>query len=105
MQDVLSILSDIRRPRLLIQAARVGSEQYERSLHLPRILGFGASRKGSSVLLCLIEMESELNRRRRDDDASYSISRHVDVLSAMMGEARLLRNMRAKAGAVIGQPA
>ena len=59
---------------------------------------------GTRISLCLIEMESDLNRRRIEDEASYSIARHVDVLSAMMGEARLLRNMRAKAGAKIGQP-
>ena len=39
----------------------------------------------------LIELERGLNDQRTSDDAGYSLSRHLDVLIAMMGEAQVLR--------------
>lgn len=91
MKDVIAMLQDIRRPRLLIQAARIGSENYQPSTHLPRILGYGTKVLGARALMQLVEMESDLDEKRRAGDATYNVSRHVDVLCAMMGEARLLR--------------
>lgn len=94
MRDIITILQDLRRPRLLIQAARIGSEQYQRSVHLPRILGFGSKAKGTAALLKLIEIEETLNEQRLNSDAAYSAATHVEVLCAMMGEARILRVAR-----------
>ena len=44
MQDILSMLSAIHRPRLLMRAARFGAEDYRREVHLPRLLGYGTSK-------------------------------------------------------------
>ncbi|MCH2165502.1 MAG: DUF6477 family protein [Marinovum sp.] len=95
MKDVVSMLQDLHRPRLLIQAARIGSEQYHRTAHLPRLLGFTTRLSGVKALMQLIEIEQDLDEKRRCADPSYSVARHVDVLSAMMGEARVLRVARA----------
>ena len=38
-----------------------------------------------------MEIEVAMNQMRSDADASYSLVQHVDVLIAMMGEARILR--------------
>jgi hypothetical protein len=38
-----------------------------------------------------MDRESEINDIRIQEDASYRIARHVEVLIAIMGEARLLR--------------
>ncbi len=96
MQDVLSMLSALRRPRLLIRAARIGASEYRRDRHLQRILGYGTVPRSAAALLTLIEIEQAHNQRREESDAGYSLSRHLDVLIAMMGEANLLRaNQRA----------
>lgn len=91
MQDLLTILQKLHRPRLLMRAARIGSEDYRRGTHLPRILGFGVLPRHGAALITLIEIEAELNTQRKAADASYSLIRHVDVLIAMIGEARYLK--------------
>ena len=95
MQDVLSILNALHRPRLLIRAARAGAADYNRKRHLQRILGYGALPRTAPALMRLIELERGLNDARKEDDAGYSLPRHLDVLIAMMGEAQLLRAMQA----------
>ena len=91
VKDVLSQLKDLRRPRLLIQAARLGTDDYRRETHLRRHLGYGVLPRHGAALMQLIEKESILNAMRRKGDAGYSIADHVDVLIAIMAEARLLR--------------
>lgn len=90
MKDLLSILKTLHRPRLLIRAARAGALDYRRDPHLSRILGPGALPRTASALMRLMDMEAALDAQRTAQDAAYSISRHVEVLVAMMGEARLL---------------
>ena len=91
MNDILSMLNVLRRPRLLMRAARIGAEDYRRSAHLPRLLGYGALPRHAIALMRLIEIEGELNALRLGDDSSYSLFRHIDVLIAIVGEARILR--------------
>lgn len=91
MKDILSVLSDLRRPRLLIQAARLGVDEYRREAHLARHLGYGKLPRHGAAVMQLLEKESALNEERRAGNACYSIAHHVDVLIALMGEARLLR--------------
>ncbi|MBR9842253.1 MAG: hypothetical protein GYB25_03775 [Rhodobacteraceae bacterium] len=95
MQDILSRLNALHRPRLLIRAARAGADEYNRTPHLARLLGYGlkAPRSGPA-LMRLMELESEVNAQRVSGDAAYSLVRHVDLLIAMLAEARLLRATR-----------
>lgn len=91
MQDILGIMANLNRPRLLVRAARLGADEYCRETHLQRHLGYGALPKFGQALMRLIEIEGVLNEQRSSQDASYSLVRHVDVLIAMMGESRMLR--------------
>lgn len=91
MQDILSMVAALRRPRLLIRTARLGVDAYRRDGHLQRLLGYGTVPRSAPALIRLIEMEADENDLRRTGDAAYSLARHVDLLIAMMGEARLLR--------------
>jgi len=92
MTDLLSMLKQLRRPTLLIEAARLGTSDYRRETALRRLLG-GLRAPASGPALCaLLDIESALDDQRRCDDAGYSPARHVDVLIAIMGEARLLRH-------------
>ena len=91
MQDILSMLKALRRPSLLMRAARIGAEDYTRSSHLPRILGYGVLPKHGSALMRLMVVEATLNDQRMNGDTSYSLVKHIDVLIALVGEARILR--------------
>lgn len=91
MQDIVTMLKQIKRPRLLIRAARIAATEYRRGAHLARVLGEDTQPRPGASLLRLMELEAELNARRKQHDATYSIARHVEVLSAMMGEARLMQ--------------
>ena len=91
MKDILGLLGDLRRPRLLIRAARIGAQDYRRTPSLARILGHAPVPRPGAALMRLIEIEAELDDRRRAEDAAYCVSRHVEVLTAMMGEARILK--------------
>lgn len=94
MQDLLSMLNTLRRPGLLIRAARLGAQDYSRDRHLQRLLGYGALPRHAPALMRLIDIEDTLNDQRRNGDAGYSLPRHLDFLIAMMGEAQLLRVTR-----------
>lgn len=95
MQDVLSILNSLHRPRLLIRAARVGAQDYNRKRHLQRLLGYGPLPRTVAALMRLIELERGMNDARKESDATYCLPRHLDVLIAIMGEAHLMRATQA----------
>ncbi len=94
MQDVLTMVEGLKRPRLLVRAGRIGAEDYRRDTHLQRVLGFGRIPKSGAALVKLMELEATLNTQRRTADACYSLLVHIDVLIAIMGEAQLLRATR-----------
>ena len=91
MTDLLGILQQLRRPSLLIRAARHGATEYNRNLHLRRLLATITLPANGPALSRLLELEDELNQQRQKDSANYSCANHIEVLVAMMGEARLLR--------------
>lgn len=92
MQDIFSMLNALHRPRLLMRAARIGAEEYRRNIHLPRLLGYSALPRHANALMKLMEIEQTLNTQRKEGDAGYNLITHVDVLIAMVGEARVLRS-------------
>ncbi|MEB8386151.1 DUF6477 family protein [Rhodobacteraceae bacterium KMM 6894] len=95
MQDLLTLLNTLRRPQLLIRAARIGAAEYRREAHLRRYLGYGALPRSAAALRRLVDMEATLEELRQDRAAGYSATRHVEILIAMMGEARILRTAHA----------
>lgn len=93
MQDLSNILDHLRRPRLLIRAARIGAQEFSRSKHLPALLGFAPSSLAERTVPALLELEADMDARRREQDATYSPRRHVELLVALIAEARRLRSM------------
>ena len=90
MSETLSLLRSLRRPRLLIRAARFGLSDYRRDTDLPRVLQRPAPNCPEGALQELVVEEQMIEEIRRSGDASYSISHHIELLVAMMSEARLL---------------
>lgn len=95
MQDILSMLNALHRPSLMMRAARIGAQEYRRATHLPRLLGYGVLPRHGAALLKLMEIEAGLEDQRTASDASYSLIRHIDVMIAMVAEARILRAAQA----------
>ncbi|MFU8881450.1 MAG: DUF6477 family protein [Rhodobacterales bacterium] len=91
MSDILNRLDRLRRPRLLIRAARIGAEDYRRDIHLPRLLGHGGLPRHIKALSHLMEMEAAMDASRRAQEANYSMIQHVEVMIAVIAEARILR--------------
>ena len=85
MTDILTHLSKLRRPSLLMRAARIGAAEYRRGAHLARVLGMSAQK---DVLNALCEVEEVLNIQRLQGDGSYNVTRHVDVMIALVAEAQ-----------------
>ncbi len=92
MQDGLTVFRGLRRPPLLVHAARIGSAGYTRTLHLARHLGHGPLPRADDALMQLIDIEAGLEADRADRAAHYKAVRHVDVLIAMMGEVREMQD-------------
>lgn len=88
MHDILETLGALRRPPLLIRAARIGLQDYRREVHLRRLLRDGPLPQSTAALVRLLETEAGLDEERRLAASGYSPARHVEVLIAMMGEAR-----------------
>ncbi|MBO9445249.1 DUF6477 family protein [Ruegeria sp. R14_0] len=95
MQDLMTMITTLRRPRLLARAAKHGAQDYDRDRHLQRILGYGSLPGTGAALVRLMEMEREVNAQRLAEDAAYSLVRHLDLLIALLGEAQLLKASRA----------
>ncbi|SMY07363.1 DUF6477 family protein [Flavimaricola marinus] len=91
MQDLPSMIASLSRPSLLVGAARFGVDEYERNRCLPRLLHMAAAPKPGQAILKLLEIKADLNDKRKAKMADYAIARHVEVLIALMGEARVLR--------------
>lgn len=90
MTDPLSLFAALRRPRLMIRAARIGAPDYRRERDLRRLLGPAGALSPDRALPALLDAEARAEATRMAGDAAYSIARHVDLLIALMAEARLV---------------
>lgn len=90
MTDAMTLLKTLRRPRLLIRAARFGIVDYNRDRDLKRLMKSARTPSPACAVDGLISEEARLEEIRKSGDASYSVGRHVEILIALMAEARLL---------------
>jgi hypothetical protein len=97
MTDLLALVTHLKRPRLLIRAARLGQLDYNRDRDLRRLMRMPAAPNPEQALARLLAEEERLEAERREGDAGYNLPRHIEVLIAMIAEVRLLH--RPAAGA------
>lgn len=90
MTDVATLLAALRRPRLLIRAARFGLADYNRDRDLKRLMRLPDAPGPRIAVDRLLAEEAEMEARRTQGEAAYSPARHIEILIALMGEARLL---------------
>lgn len=88
MRDIFAILETIRRPRLLMQAARHSLSAYRRNRDLQRLIGRETT--PAQAVAQLITVEEQVEHIRRSGDANYSAARHIELLTALIAEASRL---------------
>lgn len=89
MTDCRTMLATLRRPRLLMRAARFGLAEYRCERDLRRYVANAASPE--DTVSSLISVEAKLEATLVAGDAAYSVARHIEVLIAHLAEAQLLR--------------
>ena len=94
MNDSLTMLEALRRPGLLIRTARIGAADYKRERDLRRLLPSPRLPGPREAILRLLEEEDHLNEILQTGEGHYNVTRHVDVMIALIGEALLIREMR-----------
>jgi hypothetical protein len=90
MKDFAAVLNALRRPRILIRAARAGVNDYRRDRDLKRLLRNARVAAPHQAISTLLAEETRLEAIRTAGEASYSIQRHIAVLTAIIAEARSL---------------
>jgi Family of unknown function (DUF6477) len=89
MTDCRTMLASLRRPRLLMRAARFGLGEYRRERDLRRYVAGVESPE--DTVTSLMTVEARLEATRIAGDAAYSVARHIEVLIALLAEAQFLR--------------
>lgn len=90
MTPDIDALSALRRPRLLVRAARFGLADYLRERDLKRAFPGAPVPPDGALVPELLKREADLEARRQTGAAGYSAARHVHVLTVLMAEARRL---------------
>jgi hypothetical protein len=88
MTDIQTLIANLRRPKLLIRAARFGLSDYRRDRDLRRLLGQISTPE--RAVARLLSEEEQLEEHRRTGEAAYSVTRHIEILIALISETRLL---------------
>ncbi len=98
MPDFLQLIADLKRPKLLIRAARVGLADYNRARDLKRLTRSQSVPSPDRAMARLLAEENLMEETRLRGDAGYSFARHIELLIALIAEARLLlRGLEAQA--------
>lgn len=95
MEDVLTMVSRLNRPTLLVRTARLGIEEYNRVVHLRRLLKCESVPGPGQAIVRLMELEAVADAQRLAERAEYSVARHVELIVALMCEARILKASKA----------
>jgi hypothetical protein len=93
--SLLDTLGRANRPRLLLRAARMGTMDYRREVDLRRILRLPATpAPGPATVRTLVALETEMETLRmrpcHETGETWRPARHVEVMIALMAEARLM---------------
>ena len=92
MLDLQSLVQTLKRPSLLVRAARFGLDDYRRDRDLRRIFKTEHLPQTGSALIQLLERETALNDLRMSVASDYSTADHIALLTAITGEERLLQD-------------
>lgn len=103
MEDVLTQITRLKRPTLLVCTARHGIEDYNRLIHLRRLLKTDNLPSPGKAVVKLMDLQIILNDQGVDKRAEYSVARHIELIVALMCEARILKASKASWGKLMAQ--
>ena len=83
-------ITQFKRPRILVKAAQISAQHYDRDTMLKRVLKCGKMPLHADAIAQLQEREAQLNDDRINNEASYKIQYHISLLAALLGEMHLL---------------
>ncbi len=89
MTSPQQLLQSLNRPQLLVRAARVWLPEFNRDRSMRRIFPGMVPPLPGRGFDALMEQERAIDAIRREGAASYSAARHIEVLVALIVEARL----------------
>ena len=92
MRHIEHRLNTLKRPKLMLEAARNGTARYDPKRHLPVLLGGSYHTSKTGQLDCLLDTEEIHNRQRKEKRAEYSPARHICYLIAILAEYSSLKN-------------
>ena len=92
MRHIEHRLNTLKRPKLMLEAARNGTARYHPKRHLPVLLGGSYHKSKTGQLDCLLDTEEIYNRLRKEKRAEYSPARHICYLIAILAEYSSLKN-------------
>ena len=79
----------IKRPRLMNRAAKAGAAFYRRERDLKRFLPkLALSRRRDAIIAAITNAEQDCEEERKSGAASYSLERHIGLLTALFAESR-----------------
>lgn len=90
MHDLIGMITTRRRPRLLNTAAQHGARGYCRGALLRRLLATSDLPRHAEALIKLLEIEHDVDQNRRAHAPDYSARHHLELMIAILGEAKLL---------------
>ncbi len=89
MSTHLHRLAALTRPRILVRAARLGTAEFNRERSLRRVMQGDAIPAPGQAFDQLLAREEVMNAARCEGNAAYSAARHVELLAALIYEARI----------------
>lgn len=95
MLDILTQVKALKRPSLLVRTARHGIEDYNRAVHLRRLLKSDVLPRPGQAIMKLMELETVIDAQRIAKRAEYTVAHHIEILVALMCEANALRSSNA----------
>ena len=81
----------LKRPSLMTRAARAGAAAYRRERDLKRFLPKIRAASAKAIISAIKTAEEACEAERRSGAASYSLERHIGLLSALFAEAKATR--------------
>lgn len=78
------------RPKILVTSAQFGARRYRRARDLPGAIPGLLARADAQILPELVAAEQRCEEERRARSAAYRPGRHVQILAALLAEARSL---------------
>ena len=81
-------LHSVKRPKILINAAKLGLETYNRAACLSSFFALSMHQHPAQILRSLIDKEGQLNKMRLQQHVQYNIALHVTVLTAFIAKTK-----------------